>query len=224
MTQQIIDKLTYHLQSRLGLNKDDSQVIADALADCILSELLANGEADLGQLGKLKASINKEDKKISYIRLYYPAKLGRAIRNNARQLEDLIPSTKQITPLRAKGIRDSTRKLRNAFMRYLREGFVLGHNWEHPVTRVVYQHSQIKEAVELYRSVNPKDWLLFWLLWWPVSERAEFIAEQLDSNVYLVKRAWLKSVDSVLLLLTSGHLTPSGVKELLDSKLGSKKT
>jgi hypothetical protein len=224
MSQPITDKLTHHLQCRLGLTKDDSQAIADAVADCIFSELLTNGEADLGPLGKLKASINKTDKKVSYIRLYYPTRLGRAIRNNSKQIDNIIPTTRKMTPLRAKGVRDSTRKLRNAFMRYLREGFVLGYNWEHPVTRVVYLHEDIKSAIELYRSVNPKDWLLFWLLWWPISDRAEFIAEQLESNVYLVKRAWLKSVDSVLLILTCGYLTPTGVKELLDSRLGSKKT
>jgi hypothetical protein len=218
----LTDKLTLHLQSRLGLTKDDSQAIADAVADCMLGELLANGEADLGPLGKLKASINKEDKKISYIRLYYPTRLGRAIRANAQQLDTLIPNTKPMTQLRAKGVRDSTRKLRNTFMKYLREGFVLGHNWEHPTTRVVYQHEEIKKAVELFRVVDPKSWLLFWLLWWPISERVEYIAEQLDNNVYLVKRAWLRSVDSVLLILTCEHLTPTGVKELLDSRLKSK--
>lgn len=227
------NQLQHHLETRLGLGPNDAARLAQVVADCLLDALVnpsgdpAAPEAavNLGPLGSLRACVSSDGTKLNWVKLYYPGWLSQAIRDG------LADPTRYRPAPPAKGLgaeatsatlRRADRRLKASFASYLRDGFVLGHSWQHPTTQKAYEAERITKCIELYRVLAPKNWLLFWLLWWPISERVEFIADQLDGNMFLIKQAWNHAIDSVLLLLTCEHLTPSGARALLEPKLENK--
>lgn len=88
--------------------------------------------------------------------------------------------------------------VRKSLISYLRDNFAMGYPWVHPVSKKVWRHYQIKEALEKLRELNDSGYTVLWALW-TTNQTIEFTAQMLCCSTSVLKSRW---ENAVLLLLT----------------------
>lgn len=91
-------------------------------------------------------------------------------------------------------------EVRKSFLEYLKTEFPLEYPWVHPITKRVWTHTEIKEALLRVKELNNESYKVLWGLW-TTGQTTEFLSQRFHLSTSVIKHKWEKAINLTLLLL-----------------------
>lgn len=235
MTKRIINSLSDYLATNLGLKANVATKMNNCIKHFVLAGLLKEGSVNIYGVGTFKYV-----KKITrqYVK-FYPAEglltaLKRGDGSGTTEFELSLATVDYPVPLTVTELMEavelsqqevnSPHQLAENFFWYLRNRFPNDKVWRHPTSLKVYSSLEVKNALELYRQLDPPRYSMLWCLWISSHSRDKVCKARRINEQELIT-GWYEAIDMVLFILINPELVPvykeskeANLKMTLDAK------
>lgn len=95
---------------------------------------------------------------------------------------------------------NSPHVIRSSFMNYLKNDFMYKRDWQHPVSKEIYTHENIRLVLHKYMYISPQIYKALHALWIGSSSR-ETLANLFSYSPSTIRRKWDTGINMIILML-----------------------